>query len=418
MRKAWSKFVAWVERSVTRPEDSESLRIRKTVVVIVILFVALGNFAWTLALTRIGLQRPALISIAYGVVNLLAVFGWLFRSRNFTVFTHIVIGTTFVMHLALQTTMGGIVSSGLVILAGLLAAMATGLVLGLRAALFWAGVNVALFTYSLAIEEQVAARSPADFPAGFSIGNGFFNTLWVTLLATFLIIYLVRELEAAQDLADGLLFNVLPRPIADRLKRGAGTIARSYDSASVLFADIVGFTPLSTVLSPQEMIELLNRIYSHFDRLVEKHAVEKLRTIGDNYMAAAGVPEPRPDHARALADLALDMQAYCRELAPVAGRRLQFRIGINSGPLIAGVIGTARYQYDIWGDTVNTASRMESQGEPGKIQVTDATRALLGEGYVLAPRGTIEVKGKGEMRTWFLEGRVMARGNTDLPEKA
>ena len=151
------------------------------------------------------------------------------------------------------------------------------------------------------------------------------------------------------------------------------------------------------------MIELLNQIYSHFDALVEKYGVEKIRTIGDNYMVASGVPTPRPDHAQALAHLALDMLTYCEYLKK-EGRALQFRIGINSGPLIAGIIGNQKFQYDIYGDTVNTASRMESHGEAGKIQVSQATYELLKDEFIMEQRGMIDVKGKGPMNTWFLMG--------------
>ena len=406
MRAAWKEFVAWVARSVTLPEDSESIRIRKTTVAVIFIIIVPINFAWTLSLFYLGLTLPALINLGQGVLNALGDI-YLFRTRNFTYFGHAMMAVLLVYIYSLQSSLGGIAHSGGLILGGLLAVMGTALVAPRRSAIFWAGVNVVGMTFALAFEEYFAANVPAALPENYGIINGFFNATWLSFLAMFLILYLLRELETAQDLADSLLFNVLPQPIADRLKRGSGTIADSYESASVLFADIVGFTPLSNVLSPEGMIELLNGIYSQFDALAEKHRVEKIRTIGDNYMVAAGVPEPRPDHAQALAGLALDMQAYCRELALVGGHPIRFRIGINSGPLIAGVIGTARFQYDIWGDTVNTASRMESHGEPGKIQVTEATRALLGEDYELVARGEIEVKGKGEMRTWYLEERKL-----------
>ena len=153
------------------------------------------------------------------------------------------------------------------------------------------------------------------------------------------------------------------------------------------------------------MVEMLNAIFSHFDGLVEKHGLEKIRTIGDNYMVASGVPVPRPDHASALAEMALEMMAYVRENPDCRSRGIQFRLGMNSGPLIAGVLGKHKFHYDIWGDTVNTASRMESSGEPGKIQVTGAMCALIEDEFVCVPRGKVAVKGKGEMETWFLEGK-------------
>jgi guanylate cyclase len=188
------------------------------------------------------------------------------------------------------------------------------------------------------------------------------------------------------------------------LKGEPGVIADHFDSVSVLFADIVGFTPLMEMLSADEMVTWLNEVYSEIDALVQEHEVEKIRTIGDGYMVASGVPFPREDHATALTWLALDMEAHFEALPPVRGHQVGFRIGISSGPVVGGVIGTHKFQYDIWGDTVNTAARMESYGIPGRIHVSSATYELIKDEFVCEPRGTIEVKGKGEMQTWFVEG--------------
>jgi adenylate cyclase len=214
----------------------------------------------------------------------------------------------------------------------------------------------------------------------------------------------LQELHEEQVRSEKLLLNVLPQKIADRLKREPGTIAEAYKDVTILFADIVGFTPLSTQLNPVEMIELLNKIYSRFDSLSEKYQIEKIRTIGDNYMVAAGVPEPDEDHARNMARMALEMQAYANKLSSQDEHAIQFRIGIHSGPVIAGIVGKKKFQYDIWGDAVNTASRMESHGEAGKIQVSQTTYELLKNEFIMEQRGTIDVKGKGPMNTWFLMG--------------
>jgi adenylate cyclase len=211
-----------------------------------------------------------------------------------------------------------------------------------------------------------------------------------------------RLLRVEQERSEDLLLNILPPEIAARLKGGEQTIADHYPSVSILFADLVGFTPLTNVLSPNEMVELLNEIYSHFDSLIEKYGVEKIRTIGDNYMIASGLPRPRPDHAQSLANLALEMNTYIASLDPVAGHHLSFRMGINSGSVIAGVIGRKKFAYDVWGDAVNIASRMESQGVPGKIQITRNTYGLLKDDFVCELVGSIDVKGIGQMETWFL----------------
>jgi len=402
MRNKWKKFVAWVEASVTLADDSETYRIRKRTLTILFLMIIPVNFIWTVSLYSLGLAFAGAINLAQGIlISVMTVY--LFRTQNFVVFFNVATGLTILYLYGLQTALGGLINSGAISGGGLLTAMAVALILSRRTAIFWASVNTVFLTLSLVFEKQIAATAPV-LPEGYSLGNGFFNALWTSFLAMFLIVYLLQELEAAQNLADRLLHNVLPKSIAARLKKNPGTIADAFEHASALFADIVGFTPLSNQLTPTGMIELLNEIYSHFDTLVEKYGVEKIRTIGDNYMVASGVPVPRSDHAQALAHLALDMLAYCGQLDK-EGRPLQFRIGINSGPLIAGIIGNKKFQYDIYGDTVNTASRMESHGEAGKIQVSQATYELLKDKFIMEKRGTIDVKGKGQMTTWFLVGQ-------------
>jgi class 3 adenylate cyclase len=214
---------------------------------------------------------------------------------------------------------------------------------------------------------------------------------------------LMRDLDAERAESDRLLLNILPESIARRLKSEPGVIADRFESASVLFADIVGFTPLSQALSAEQMVAWLNEVYSTFDALVQRHDVEKIRTIGDNYMVASGVPRARDDHAIVLTSLALDMRDYIESLPDVRGHKTSFRIGINSGPVVGGIIGTHKFQYDIWGDAVNTASRMESHGQPGRVHISAATHALVSEHFVCEGRGLQSIKGKGEMKTWFVE---------------
>ena len=214
-----------------------------------------------------------------------------------------------------------------------------------------------------------------------------------------------EALRYQQEQADQLLLNILPQPIAERLKRYPSIIADTFDAVSVLFADIVGFTEFSARTSPAELVIVLNLIFSKFDQLAERHGLEKIKTIGDAYMVVAGLPTPRPDHAIAIADMALDMQAEMVKIGEQTGEAFKLRIGINSGPVTAGVIGIKKFFYDLWGDTVNVASRMESQGVDGAIQVTAATYELLGDKYLFEERGVICVKGKGDMSAYLLTGR-------------
>lgn len=201
-----------------------------------------------------------------------------------------------------------------------------------------------------------------------------------------------------------LLLNILPAPIADKLKKQTGIIAERFDDVSVLFADIVGFTPLSARLSPTELLELLNRVFSGFDEFAGRHGLEKIKTIGDAYMVAGGLPEPHADHLGAMAMLALEMQESIRETGREFGG-LDLRIGLHAGGVIAGVIGIRKFIYDVWGDTVNTASRLESHGAPGRVQVSDTVFQRLQSRFDFEPRGTIELKGRGPMSAYFLNAQ-------------
>jgi class 3 adenylate cyclase len=214
-----------------------------------------------------------------------------------------------------------------------------------------------------------------------------------------------RALDLERQRSERLLLNVLPAPIAARLKQHQDVIADAFPDVTVLFADLVDFTQRSQRSTPAQIVQVLDELFSAFDQLARRHGLEKIKTIGDAYMVAGGLPNPRPDHAQAVAEMALAVrEEVARHLDP-SGQPLQVRIGIDTGPVVAGVIGRNKFIYDLWGDTVNTASRMESHGVPGCIQVTTSARQRLRDGYRFQRRGPIQVKGKGEMETWFLLGR-------------
>jgi class 3 adenylate cyclase len=255
-------------------------------------------------------------------------------------------------------------------------------------------------------------------PQGVDAGQLLFDMGWVSLMATLVVALYERlsrtefairkKLRMERQRSDQLLTNILPRSIADRLLRDPSQIADSFPEVTVLFADLVGFTPLSSGLQPIELVELLNRLFSAFDRLAEEHGLEKIKTIGDAYMAAAGLPEPNPHHARAAADMALAMQRAIVQLNQTSQYPLAIRVGLHSGPVVAGVIGLRKFAYDLWGDTVNVASRMEAHGEAGKIQVTQAVFDRLGGDagpYHLLARGRIDIKGRGDMPVYWLVGK-------------
>jgi len=212
-------------------------------------------------------------------------------------------------------------------------------------------------------------------------------------------------LRLEQAKSERLLLNILPETIVEQLKENHQTIAQRFEEATILFADLVDFSGLASQMSPTDLVNLLNQIFSTFDQLAEQHGLEKIKTIGDAYMAVGGLPLPRTDHAEAVANMALDMQQAIGQFQRVDGKPFHLRIGINTGPVVAGVIGIKKFIYDLWGDAVNVASRMESQGRVNSIQVTQAVYDRLKHTYHFEERGIIQVKGRGDMMTYFLKGK-------------
>jgi guanylate cyclase len=249
---------------------------------------------------------------------------------------------------------------------------------------------------------------PAHLPGSFVTWFFVFNVGSVIAIAFGLLHYFVRRRNFFQERSELLLLNILPKEISEALKSEPHSIAAHYDHASILFADIVEFTPMAATMMPLSLVDLLNDVFECFDDLVDKYGLEKIKTIGDCYMVAAGVPRPRPDHAQALVNFALDMQDEIARRT-FGGRRLAFRVGINSGPVVAGVIGRRKFIYDLWGETVNIASRMESHGRTGAIQITRSTFDLISGEFDCEARGTIEVKGAGRVESWFVTDRKPAR---------
>jgi guanylate cyclase len=387
-------------------EDAQDIRLQKSLLVVgSIMFIAAGAL-WGIAYILFREPVAGMIPLSYAIVSFLSVlhFG---LTRQYRFFRASQLVLILVLPFLLMAALGGFINSSAVILWSFICPLGALLFAEYRQAPRWLLAYLVLLALSGLLQPFV--RLTNHLPPGLVMVFFVLNIGAVSSIAFILLHYFVGQKELAyrllrveQERSEGLLLNILPREIAARLKGGERIIADHHPSVSILFADLVGFTPLTNVLSPNEMVKLLNEIYSHFDSLIEKHGVEKIRTIGDSYMIAAGLPRPRVDHAQVLALLALEMNAYIDTLPPLGDRRLVFRIGINSGPVIAGVIGHKKFAYDVWGDTVNTASRMESQGMPGKIQITQATYELLKDDFLCESNGPITVKGKGQMETWFL----------------
>jgi guanylate cyclase len=240
-----------------------------------------------------------------------------------------------------------------------------------------------------------------------------FNLIALGAVVFAVMIYFVRQRDHFQKQSDDLLHNVLPDEIANRLKTDNTKIADYFDAASVLFVDVVGFTSMSAGMLASDLVGLLDSVFTTFDGLVDDLGLEKIKTIGDEYMVAAGVPRARSDHAEAIAELALQIRDHIATHL-FDGHRLEVRIGINSGPVVAGIIGRHKFSYDLWGDVVNTASRMQSEGVPGAIQLSSVTYELIRNQFVCEPRGVVDVKGKGEMDTYILVSRRTAASSDSL----
>jgi adenylate cyclase len=290
------------------------------------------------------------------------------------------------------------------------------LFVGTERVLIGAGLTVIAAALIIAVH-AVVPHSTGFLPDSQLFYTNFITNVVASAAIMFAVVYYaLRAIGRAEAVAEreharseSLLANILPPRVAARLKDRAGAeIAEAYPEASILFADMAGFTARASDTAPSELVRFLNGVFTRLDALVEKHGLEKIKTTGDAYMVVSGVPEPRPDHAEALAALALDMRDALHGLVDPKGRPVPVRIGLASGPVVAGVVGTKKFFYDVWGDAVNTAARMEQTGEAGKIQVAPETWERLKERFVLAERGTIEVRGKGPMRTWFLEARKAA----------
>jgi adenylate cyclase len=389
-------------------DDSQEIRLQKSLLVYgSIMFIAAGAI-WGIIYFLFHDTLAGMIPFTYAIVSFLSVV-YFAVTRQYRFFRSSQLVLILLLPFLLMIALGGFIDSSAVILWSFICPSGALLFAEYKQSPRWLIAYLILLVMSGLLQPYVG--SAHHLPENLVIIFFVLNIGGVSSIVFALLHYFVGQKELAyrllrseQDRSESLLLNVLPREIAARLKSGERIIADHHPSVSILFADLVGFTPLTNQLSPTAMVELLNDIYSHFDSLIEKHGVEKIRTIGDNYMVASGLPRPREDHAQALARLALEMNTYIASLAPVEGRRLSFRIGINSGPVIAGVIGHKKFAYDVWGDTANIASRMESQGVPGKIQITQATYELIKADFIFEPNGPVDVKGKGPMETWFLIG--------------
>lgn len=359
--------------------------------------ITLVSFVWVGTYLALGLWIAALIPFAYQVITVAAI-ATLARTRWYELFRATQLALWLALPFLLQWSLGGFVDASVVCLWALVSPLGALVFSGPRQAIPWFGAFIALLVVSAGLDGTLPDRS-GEIPDWIAIAFFGLNLAVPSLTAFAMLEYFVRLLGVERERSERLLLNILPAPIADRLKRSSGIIAERREEVSVLFADLAGFTPTVERLAPEQVVALLDEIFTAFDELVAARGLEKIKTLGDGYMVAAGIPTVRADHAEAIADLAVAMQRTLTEI-PAAGG-LALRIGIDSGPVVAGVIGRSKFGYDLWGDTVNTASRMQSHAPVGAIQVTERTHWLLRERYRFE-RLAVDVKGKGLLTTYLL----------------
>ena len=389
----------WIGRIGTAAADTNEVALQKRLAVALCAGTLPLTTLWSVIYLLMDAPLAAVAPVFYTLFTLAntALFAWT-RNLEFYRFTQLLV--ILILPWLVTIALGGFQQSSVVIVWAALCPLGSLLLEEPRRTLRWIVGFVALLPITALLQPHL---TPAHLPDTFVRWFFVLNLGTVIAVVFGLLHYFVRRRDFFQNSSEMLLLNILPKEISEALKTEPRAIAAHYDEASILFADIVGFTPMAATMLPLTLVDLLNDVFECFDDLVDKYELEKIKTIGDCYMVAAGVPRQRVDHAEALVNFALDMQAEIGKRT-FGGRRLAFRVGINSGPVVAGVIGRRKFIYDLWGETVNMASRMESHGASGVIQITRNTFDLVSDHFDCQPHGPIEVKGVGRVETWYVTG--------------
>jgi adenylate cyclase len=393
--------------SLSRPTDST---LGKAILTILVFAESLVCIFWIYTLSGLGEGYALMAAVPYVYIIVsyasLLVF---YRSKRYEYFTFTQLVMLLVMPFFMQWAIGGYEASSGIAIWAILSPIGALMILGTKQSTPWFMLFTLLSGLSWKLNYMFLGNS---LPIPGQIKDTFFlmNIMGVACILYAVMFYFqsqkertLLELGMEQARSEKLLLNILPKSIASRLKENDMRIADSHDEVTILFADIVGFTKMTASMPPAELVDLLSQIFSRFDALADKYGLEKIKTIGDGYMVVGGAPTSRNDHATVIAQLALQMKQELAAFNTQTGNCLEMRIGISSGPVVAGVIGTSKFAYDIWGDSVNMASRMEKTSLAGEIQVSEATYQLLKSSHKFKPRGLIEIKGKGKVNTYFLE---------------
>jgi adenylate cyclase len=412
-------FTAWFSQLIRNLRNPPAALVSRIILGLLVASESLISVFWIFELSNLGGAYAFMAVFPYAYILITYVSLLLFyHFKRFEYSTFTQLAMLLVMPFLMQWIIGGFEASSGVAIWAILSPVGALLILGTRQSTPWFFLFFALTIISWAMNDLFAGYAlpmPAHTKHMFFIVNvGGAASILYFVMRYFeaqksrimrVLDETNSELVVEQQKSERLLLNVMPKSIADRLKNKDERIADRYDSVTIMFADLVGFTRISSEMPAAELVELLNQVFSRFDLLVEKYGVEKIKTIGDAYMVVSGAPVVRDDHAAVMAELAMEMLQTLNELAFATGKPLKMRIGINSGPVIAGVIGNSKFSYDLWGDTVNMASRMEHYGVANSVQISESTYHLLQSGYVFEKRIGLDIKGIGVVDTYLLQGR-------------
>ena len=414
------RFLTALRNGGILPADSAELRLQKSLLIFATGLISLASMLWLLIYWQIGPKFSSTIPFAFQLLLVSNLLIYL-KTTNFAAFRRVQLALFLIVPFVAQWSMGNFISASGVSLWGLLAPVGAILCIGARESLRWfiaylllmglSGTFDFLFADTLSpLQYKVPTHTTVFF---FALNFAAVSSIVYLLLrhsaiekqkAQVLLERAHQHLQAEQERSERLLLNVLPAPIAARLKNTSETIADGFADVSVMFVDIVSFTKLAEGLNPQQVFSMLNRIFSSFDELAEKYGLEKIKTIGDAYMVAGGLSNQRSDYSDALVDMALEMRDLLRSDFQVNQMHLEVRIGIGTGPVVAGVVGKKKFIYDLWGDTVNIASRITSEGIPGMVQVDETTYRRLQQRFDFHEPQTLYLKGKGNTVVYRLIG--------------
>ena len=394
---------------------SRDEQLRRAILLLLSLTTTVAGTLWALSYLWAGLPHVAIVPFAYALIVLASIIAFLLTGR-FALFAWVQLNLLFYLPFVCQWLLGGFVPGGGVMLWSILAVVGAFFFLGARAG---AGAFALFVVFTVGSIVYDYWFRPAVLPVGVAVQSDavvlsftLSNLIGVTAVILAITIYALTEMRREQTKADSLLLNILPSPIAERMRGGETSIADSFEEVTILFADIVGFTRIAAGTPADNVVRLLNRLFTAFDEIAERWRVEKIKTIGDAYMVGAGLPLARDQHAAVIAEVALEMRDATERIAGEQGLKLELRIGVHTGPVVAGVIGLKRFAYDLWGDTVNLASRMESTAPAGAIQLSERTGQRLAGLYRLEPRAAVAVGSHGEIATFLLLER-----RDDVPDE-